>query len=136
MKFPKDIMVFGDKDYRGECPVEDADLITFFNQLRKRHPDIADVALHIKNEGKRHVRQVARDRAKGALNSGASDIVIVGSPTFVCELKRKNHVKSVISQDQIDFLNSAENSGAFVCIALGWEAAIEAVEHYLHYFKE
>lgn len=131
MKFPEGITVFGDKDYRGDCPLEDADLITFFNQLRKKYPNLADVALHIKNEGKRNVRQVQRDRAKGALNSGASDIVIVGSPAFVCELKRKDHTKSTITAEQVTFLNNAENSGAYTCIALGCEAAIEAVENYM-----
>ena len=131
MKFPEGIMVFGDKKYRGDCPVEDADLITFFNQLRKKYPHLADVALHIKNEGKRNVRQVQRDRAKGALNSGASDIVIVGAPAFVCELKRKDHTKSIITAEQVKFLNNAEDSGSFVCIALGWEAAIEAVDGYI-----
>lgn len=130
MKFPEGITVFGDKDYRGDCPLEDADLITFFNQLRKKYPHLADVALHIKNEGKRNVRQIQRDRAKGALNSGASDIVIVGSTSLVCELKRKDHTKSTITAEQVTFLNNAENSGAFVCIALGWEAAIEAVDQF------
>lgn len=135
MKFPEGISVFGDKKYRGDCPLEDADLITFFNQLRKKYPLLADVALHIKNEGKRNVRQVQRDRAKGALNSGASDIVIVGAPAFVCELKRKDHTKSTITAEQVTFLNNAENSGAFVCVALGWEAAMIAVDTYLecHY---
>lgn len=131
MKFPEGIAVFGDKDYRGDCPLEDADLITFFNQLRKKYPNFSDLALHIKNEGKRNVRQVQRDRAKGALNSGASDIVIVGALTFVCELKRKDHTKSTITAEQVTFLKNAHNSGAFACIALGWEAALEAVENYL-----
>lgn len=131
MKFPEGITVFGDKDYRGDCPLEDADLITFFNQLRKKYPNFADLALHIKNEGKRNVRQVHRDRAKGALNSGASDIVIVGALSFVCELKRKDHTKSTITAEQVTFLSNAHNSGAFACIALGWEAALEAVENYM-----
>lgn len=135
MKFPEGITVFGDKDYRGDCPLEDADLITFFNQLRKKYPHLADVALHIKNEGKRNVRQVQRDRAKGALNSGASDIVIVGSPSFVCELKRKDHTKSTITTEQVAFLNNASDHGVFACVALGWEAAMIAVDTYLecHY---
>ena len=135
MKFPEGIAVFGDKDYRGDCPLEDADLITFFNQLRKKYPHMADVALHIKNEGKRNVSQVQRDRAKGALNSGASDIVIAGAPSFVCELKRKDHTKSTITAEQVTFLNNAKERGAFVCIALGWEAAMIAVDTYLecHY---
>lgn len=138
MKFPEGITVFGDKDYRGDCPLEDADLITFFNQLRKKYPHLADVALHIKNEGKRNVRQVQRDRAKGALNSGASDIVIVGAPSFVCELKRKDHTKSTITADQVTFINNAKDHGAFVCIALGWEAALDAVGQYVvnNYFND
>lgn len=136
MIFPDGINVYGDKSYRDKkCPLEDADLVTFFNQLRKLHPDFFRVALHIKNEGKRSNQQVTKDRAKGALNSGASDIVIVGNPTFICELKRQDHTLSTIQKDQVDFLVASRNKGSFVCIALGWQAAIESFEKYLelHY---
>ena len=97
MKMHEDIKVFGDIDFRGECALEDAELITFFNQLRIKYPKLAKVAIHPDNEGlvfgtgfNNHTRQ----KAKGAIRNGAADIIIVGCPSFVCEMKRKDHTKS------------------------------------------
>ena len=94
MKIPPHIKTYGDMDFRGDCPLEDAELMTFFNQLRIKYPDIAKVAIHPDNEGlilgtghHHHIKQ----KAKGAIRNGASDIIIVGSPSFVCEMKRKDH---------------------------------------------
>ena len=50
MKIPPHIKSFGNLDFRGECPKEDAELITFFNQLKLNYPDLYDVAIHPDNE--------------------------------------------------------------------------------------
>ena len=42
MKFPDFLPVFGDTDFRGECPLEEAEQATFFSQLRKLHPEVGD----------------------------------------------------------------------------------------------
>ena len=39
---------------KGKQPTESAEMITFFNYLKTNHPDIAKVATHIRNEGKRN----------------------------------------------------------------------------------
>lgn len=132
MIFPEGIKVYGDKEFRNKnTPKEDAELITFINQIKKRFPDTyGRTILHIKNEGKRTVEQVSRDKAKGSLNAGASDIIIPGNPTFVCELKCKDHTKSKIEDEQPSYMLACQNSGAFVCIALGWAAAWEALEEW------
>ena len=127
MKIPSDIEVYGDMSYRGKCATESAEQATFFNQLT---PNLRRLAIHPKNEGKRTHAQVARDKAQG-LNTGASDIIIVGAPTFVCELKRRDHNKSTITQQQVDFLLNAQAAGAFACIALGYEAAMLALDKWL-----
>ena len=122
MKFPEWLPVYGDLNHRDKkCPPESAEQITFFNKIRPLEP----AALHPRNEGKRHYKQVVRQKAEG-MTSGASDIIIVGCPAFVCELKRKDHTLSKWQDKQIDFLETAKNNGAFVCVALGWEAAMEA----------
>ena len=46
MLFPDWLPVYGDVSYRGDCPKEDVELSTFFNQLRKIYPDIAKRAWH------------------------------------------------------------------------------------------
>jgi len=133
MKIPQDIKVFGDMSFRGDCAKEDLELITFFNQLRIKYPKLAQVAIHPDNEGlvfgtgfNNHTRQ----KAKGAIRNGAADIIIVGCPSFVCELKRKDHTKSQWQDGQLDFLQTSQELGAFVCVALGYEAALKAVEEW------
>lgn len=127
MKFPDNLPVYGDRSYRNKkCPTESAEQVTFFNWIRREYPDsYGMVAVHIRNEGKRTVQQSMRQKAEG-MQSGAADILIPGSPAFVCELKRRDHTICHWQEGQQDYLMAAQKMGAFVCVALGYEAAIEA----------
>jgi hypothetical protein len=62
---------------------------------------------------------------------GASDIIVPGCPAFVCEMKRQDHTKSRWQDGQIEYLLQAQENGAFVCVALGYVAAIEALKDWL-----
>lgn len=118
--------IYGNAGYRGACPTEALEQITFFNRIRAQHPKSWGlIATHIRNEGKRNVRQAARQKAEG-LTSGASDIIIPGRVTFICEMKRRDHTKSKWQPAQIDYLTAAADAGAFACVALGCDAAWEA----------
>jgi len=131
MKFPNWLRFYGDKEYRDRlCPSESVEQITFFAELRRNHPDIGNIALHIRNEGARSYYQARLQKAEGMV-SGAADIVIPGDPAFVCELKRRDHTLCRWQKAQLDFLKTAHERGAFVCVALGWEAAYDAVEDWL-----
>jgi hypothetical protein len=131
MKFDSKLKVYGDRNYRGDCPTETAEMVTFFGWLRKAHPEsYGKVALHIRNEGQRTYRQTARQKSEGMV-AGAADIVIPGNPTFVCEMKRLDHTRSSWQKGQREYLAAASDCGAFVCVALGWEAARQAVEEWL-----
>lgn len=128
------IKVYGNTNFRGDCPNEDAELITFFNELKRLYPDLARIAIHPDNEGlvlgsghHHHIKQ----KAKGAIKKGAADIVICGNPTFVCEMKRQDHTKSRWQDGQLEFLEYSLKNGAFVCIALGYESALEAVKDWI-----
>ena len=132
MKFPDFLKVYGDQSFRGECPTETSEQVAFFAELKRKYPNLHAIAIHPKNEGKRmkgQFQQLAKDKAMG-LNPGAADIVIPGSPAFVCELKRKDHTKSKFQPGQIPYLENCQAAGAFVCVALGFEAAINAVDEY------
>lgn len=126
MKYPKWLNghIFGDTDYRGNCPPESAEQITAFNWLRENG---YTTAIHPRNEGKRTHAQTNKQKAEG-MTTGASDCIIPGSPTFVCEIKRKDHTKSTISAEQISYLEQCKKDGCFVCVALGYEALIQAVK--------
>ena len=130
MKFPEWLEVVGDQSYRGDCPKEDAELITFFNQLRKRWPATwGSVATHVKNEGRKHFQQAAKDKAKGQVK-GAPDIFIPYSPAVLIELKRKDHTGSSWIVGQQEYMKAAQDMGAHVYVALGAEAAIRIIEKY------
>lgn len=128
MIFPDGIKLYGDKDFRDKkCPVEDAELVTFINQVKKLYPEsFGRLVLHIPNEGKRKAHEVSNLKKKGALNKGASDIIIPGNPALVIEMKRKDHTLSEWEEGQIDYLYAGKEAGCFVCVALGWEAAMMA----------
>lgn len=131
MKFPNWLKIYGDINHRNKkCPSEAAEQITFFNTLRREFPDYGRIALHPRNEGKRTYQQAARHKAEG-MSDGASDIIIPGSPCFVCELKRQDHTASRWQKGQIEFLSIAHEKGAFVCVALGYNAAMEAFKEWL-----
>jgi hypothetical protein len=133
MKIPPWLPAYGDLTYRGECPLESAEQATFFNVLRSKYTLLGKIALHPKNEGKRvggQFRQLAKDKALG-LAVGAADIVIPGSPTFVCEMKRRDHTLCSWQPGQLDYLAGAKSCGAFVCVAFGYQGALDAVEQWL-----
>lgn len=127
MRFPKWLPVYGDTSYRGNCRSEECEQIDFVSHLEKHYPQYAAVMIHPKNEGRRTHNAAERDRRTGSLNTGASDIIIPSSPTFVCELKRKDHTKSKWQPGQLDYLKAAHDNGCFVSVALGYEAALEAI---------
>ena len=131
MRFPTWLKVYGAISYRGQCPTESAEQITFFNKIRDRHPETWGlIALHPRNEGKRHYGQVNREKLEG-MTKGASDIIIPGCPSFVCELKRRDHTQSLWQPGQLEYLETAQKMGAFVCVALGALEALIAFEDYL-----
>ena len=134
MKFPDWLPVYGDTSFRGECPLESAEQITFFNQLRAKYPDsYGRIALHPRNEGQLIGGQhssIDKKKAEG-MSVGASDIVIPGATSFVCELKRLDHTQSAWQKDQQEYLKASQDAGAFVCVALGWDAAWQAFSDWL-----
>lgn len=138
MKIPEWLPAYGDTKYRGSCPTETAEQIAFFNIIRRDYPEIGSTAVHPKNEAKRKGKDFQRlkiDKALG-LTPGASDIVIPGCPSFVCEMKRKDHTKSKWQEDQLPYLKDCKRNGAFVCVAFGHEAAMEAFSEWLNLVSE
>ena len=125
------VPIYGNTTFRGKCPHESAEQITFFNQLRTTYPDTWGLlALHPRNEqqlrGGQH-RGLIRQKAEG-MTPGASDVIIPGRVSFVCEIKRQDHTQSKWQPGQIEYLTAAQNAGAFACLALGWQAAWQAFE--------
>jgi len=127
------VPIYGDINWRGRCPEESHEQMSFFNRLRKEYPySYGLIALHPRNEGLKERGQfsaVIRHAAEG-MTAGAADIIIPGKVTFVCEMKRQNHVKSAWQDGQREYLAVAQSAGAFACIALGAVAAWQAFEEW------
>lgn len=122
--------VYGDTAFRGKCPKEDLEQVTFFNRLRREYPDTwGALGLHPRNEGQKRGGQFASVQkfAAEGMVTGASDIIIPGMPAFVCELKRQDHTQCGWQDGQIEYLTAAQRAGAFTCVALGANAAWEAL---------
>lgn len=127
-KIPSSISVIGDTSYRNKgCPSETAEIITFFQELEKKHPELRKVSLHVKNEGKRNFFQARMDKACG-LTTGACDIIILTQPALLIELKRRDHTLSKTTDKQINFLQKASDNGCKTCFALGASEALKFVD--------
>lgn len=125
------VPIFGDVSFRGDCPQEVMEQITFFSRLRREYPETwGALAIHPRNEqqlrGGQH-RAMIKQLAEG-MTPGAADIVIPAKVSFVCELKRRDHTKSRWQTGQKEYLAAAHKAGAFACVALGCDAAWEALE--------
>ena len=127
------IDVIGDTNYRGDCPSEAAEMIGFFSWLRSRHPKLAAVAVHVRNEGQRSKRQGYQHKQEG-MNTGASDIVIPVSPPICIEMKRRDHTKSAISDEQLAYLVAAQDAGAYAVVALGCKGSMEVIDIWLEHY--
>lgn len=125
-KIPPTIPVFGDLTFRGKCPLETPEQISFLSLLRAEFPELAEIATHIRNEGQRSKYQAHKQKQEG-MKTGASDIIIPCCPPILIELKQRNHVNSSTTDKQIKYLVKAQEQGAFACFALGAVGAIEAV---------
>lgn len=131
MNLPPTIPLYGDPAYRGKCPVEAVEQASAVNRIRQLYPDtFGALVFHPRNEqqlrGGQHSAMI-KHKAEG-LTAGVSDLVIPGAPCLVVEIKRRNPRLSKISQEQIDYLETAQRMGAFVAVALGAVAAIEAFD--------
>ena len=135
MKLNPKIKTYGNTTYRGDCPKEDAELITAINWIRRTYPDtLGAVTIHVENEGKRTMAQAQMAKAKGLL-AGAVDILILCSPPMALEMKRKDHTQSSWQKGQQEFMLAAQKQGAFVGLCLGAEGVKEAVKEYLTKIK-
>lgn len=132
--FDLPFLVFGDPSFRGKCPTEALEQVTFFARLRREYPATwGTLAIHPRNEGLKTNGQFAsvqRHAAEG-MTKGAADIIIPGCPALVCEMKRRDHTQSAWQEGQVEYLTAAHEAGAFACVALGHEAAWKAVQAWI-----
>ncbi len=134
MKFPEGIIVWGDTRFRGKCPLEGVEQVSWFNKIRREYPDTyGAVATHVRNEGLKERAQfssVMKHSAEG-MTKGCADIIVPARIPLVIEMKRADHTKSELSDEQIKYLLAAQALGSYACVALGAVAAWSAFEYWL-----
>lgn len=128
MKIPDWLRVYGSTTYRGPAPPESAEQVTFFSQLRRHHPHLSNLVFHPRMEGERTKGQADWQKADGSIVAGVADVIGVGHPMLVLELKRRDKTQSVWQKGQVEFLELSHKRGAFTCLALGYEAALQAIQ--------
>ena len=129
MKIPPWLPKFGTLKKSNDNPKEDYVLSSIVSRIRMDYPlTYGLVAFHVKNESKRTTGQIRADKAKG-LTKGVSDLIVIGNPTLCMEIKRDDSCYFEIGQ--LEFLEQAQKNGAFVCLAVGYDGAKEAFNHWL-----
>lgn len=130
--------VYGDTTFRGKCPTEGPEQVTFFSRLRREYPDTwGALAVHPRNEGQLRggqFRALSKHKAEGMVK-GAADVIIPARISFVCEMKRRDHTQSKWQDGQIEYLTAAHNAGAFTCVALGVDGSWDAFCDWLALMK-
>lgn len=121
-------------DFRGKCPRESVEQISWFNKVRETYPDTWGLlAVHVRNEGllqNGQLSAIKKHKLEGMV-TGCVDIFVPGSPCLVMEMKRADPTKSTLSEDQARYLVVAEKAGAFAAVCFGALAAWECFEAWL-----
>ncbi|AUR92543.1 hypothetical protein NVP1173O_67 [Vibrio phage 1.173.O._10N.261.55.A11] len=140
------IEIYGDLGYRGDCPLEDSDLASFFAWVRYNYPQYESLIFHCETEfnptSASSYAYHTKSKAKGRLD-GIADIVCLpvssGAPAFLCELKRLDISKSLASkkrkehfETQLLLLSSQKSFGNIPIVALGLEATKTAFKEYIN----
>lgn len=133
MKTPEWLPKFGDLPKSTNNPAEDYVLSSVVSRIRKDYPTTYGlVAFHVKNESKRTTTQIKIDKMKG-LTKGVSDLIVIGNPTLCMEIKKDNSCR--FEDGQLQFLEQAQKGGAFACLAVGYQGALDAFHHWIEIQK-
>lgn len=126
------IWVF-DSGYRGDCPKEETDQISYGLWMQHSFPDV--LWFHVPNEtGTRSGPQFIEKRRRMGVRSGVSDNVIltrgINHKCGLIELKRRDKTKSKVSKSQNQVLEETIAEGHFGAIAYGLEEIKKATLFY------
>ena len=123
-----------DSGYRGDCPLEDTDLINLVSWFDHNYPHLSSLLVHVPNESKIPVQGRVKLRMKG-LKSGVQDLILFkkqGGYSGLClELKRKDRTKSKVNQNQEDYAAEFSEEGFYCTFCYGLEEAKKCIKEYL-----
>lgn len=122
-----------DSGYRGDCPKEETDQISYGLWMQHSFPDV--LWFHVPNEtGTRSGPQFVEKRRRMGVRRGVSDNVIlthgINHKCGLIELKRRDKTKSTVSKSQNQVLEAAVAEGHFGAIAYGLDEIKKATLFY------
>lgn len=129
---PECVQVYGG-DHFGDCPSEDADLISLVSWVKYNYPSLAALMYHIPNESMMPVQGRVTAKKKGVL-AGAPDLCFALVPGVYIELKRRCVKKSLSSakarqhfEHQLGVLSALSEAGNICFVCFGLENAKKAI---------
>lgn len=118
-------------------PTEGQIQMAFVEYVRYKHPNLAECLIHIPNEGKRSLREGAKQKALG-LTRGVSDLFFA-LPIWVPSLEKKYsglwiEVKTKtgrITKEQALFIDRMNGCGYLANVVRSLDGAIDLFEQYI-----
>lgn len=123
-----------DSGYRGNCPLEDTDLINLVAWFSHHYPHLESLLVHVPNESDMPVQGRVKAKMKG-VRSGVQDLILFkkqGDYSGLClELKRRDKAKSKISKNQNNYADEFSNEDFFCSFCYGLDEAKKCIKEYL-----
>lgn len=126
------------KKAKGPCRSEDAEQIDCMNWLEFNYPDRAGLCFHPANEvtvdrRKRGWHLHLEKRKRKGVKPGVVDIVdLYGTDQWRSGVFELKALDGVLSKDQREFLQAADERGCFAAVCYGFEQFKVAWLDYLH----
>lgn len=123
-----------DSGYRGDCNLEDTDLIGLVSWFDFNYPHLKHLLIHVANESMMPVQGRVKAKKKG-VRRGVPDLMLLKKNGeyngLMLELKRKDKTKGRPSKDQKMYNTELSEEGFCCTFCYGLEEAKKCIKEYL-----
>lgn len=123
-----------DSNYRGDCNLEDTDLIGLVSWFDFNYPHLKHLLVHVPNESMMPPQGRVKAKKKG-LRSGFPDLMLLQKNSeysgLMLELKRKDGTKGRPSKNQKMYNIELSEEGFCCTFCYGLDQAILCIKEYL-----
>lgn len=123
-----------DSGYRGDCPLEDTDLINLVAWFKHNYPHYSPLLIHVVNESKLPVQARVKLKMKG-LQKGFPDLMLLMKNSeysgLMLELKRKDRTKCRTTVEQKEYAVELAEQGFLTTFCYGLDEAKGCIKEYL-----
>jgi hypothetical protein len=123
-----------EEKYRGDCPLEDTDLVNFVAWFDYNYPHLKCLLIHVPNESKMPVQGRVKLRDKG-LRKGVPDLMFLHPRAdyhgLMIEMKRKDKSKCKVSKEQSMYADELTSEGYYHAFTYGLDQVKKCMKDYL-----